>query len=306
MTNKTGPVRAIRSYMGANSGPLTQRTHIFYQARQDIITNLRVHNIANIYDAFDYNSNASGTKYQNNLNTASVVINGTKDVVTLGDIKWELVSGGKGSLVILFNRTTDLAPSEATFTSYYDDNKTKPASNCTGDGQAWGTSGVGVLFNNGTVCTEPVKSSCAGTGYFRQLSLQRQIYFEAPNAALSVATNYSSQYNNPLQIIFSSCSSQPLYAYKNISQPSNIGLAQPQLFPNPAQSFTNLSYISEKVSTLEITIYNALGIAVQRKTVTSNEGNNLITLNTQNLPSGIYQVLLRDRLKQTKMKLIVL
>ena len=31
IANKSGPVRAIRSYIGANSGPLTQREHIFYE-----------------------------------------------------------------------------------------------------------------------------------------------------------------------------------------------------------------------------------------------------------------------------------
>ena len=32
IVNKDGPVRAIRSYVGANSGPSTERTHIFYRA----------------------------------------------------------------------------------------------------------------------------------------------------------------------------------------------------------------------------------------------------------------------------------
>src|ERR1043166_6788523 len=31
--NKTGPVRAVRSYMGANSGPTTERDHLFYEQR---------------------------------------------------------------------------------------------------------------------------------------------------------------------------------------------------------------------------------------------------------------------------------
>ena len=35
-TNKDGPVRAIRSYMGCNSGPYAQREHLFYERRQDV------------------------------------------------------------------------------------------------------------------------------------------------------------------------------------------------------------------------------------------------------------------------------
>ena len=36
-------MRAIRSYVGANSGPLTERTHVFYRDRYTIVTDLRVH-----------------------------------------------------------------------------------------------------------------------------------------------------------------------------------------------------------------------------------------------------------------------
>jgi hypothetical protein len=59
--------------MGAVSGPLTQRTHIFYESRQDIRTDLRVHNIASIYDAFDYNSSANGMTYRNTVFDAPLV-----------------------------------------------------------------------------------------------------------------------------------------------------------------------------------------------------------------------------------------
>ena len=45
IANKSGPVRAIRSYIGANSGPLTVRQHVFYERREDITTYLRVHAI---------------------------------------------------------------------------------------------------------------------------------------------------------------------------------------------------------------------------------------------------------------------
>ena len=56
VTIKAGPVRAIRSYLGANSGPNTQRTHFFYDRREDIVTNLRVHSIPSIMDFFDYSA----------------------------------------------------------------------------------------------------------------------------------------------------------------------------------------------------------------------------------------------------------
>ena len=66
IANKSGPVRAIRSYIGANSGPLTQREHIFYERREDIRTYLRVHAIPGVMDYFDYAPAASGMTYKNN------------------------------------------------------------------------------------------------------------------------------------------------------------------------------------------------------------------------------------------------
>ena len=64
IANKSGPVRAIRSYIGANSGPLTERQHIFYERREDITTFLRVHAIPGMLDFFDYSPAASGMTYK--------------------------------------------------------------------------------------------------------------------------------------------------------------------------------------------------------------------------------------------------
>lgn len=194
-TNKTGAIRAIRSYMGANSGPLTQRTHLFYEGRQDIYTDLRVHTIASIYDAFDYSPAASGATYCNNANPNGVTIDGTQDTLASGDLSWEAVTGNQGSLVILHSRTTTLTNADATFSLYYDDNRLAPASNCTGDGQAWGTSGGGIVFGN--VCTDPLGGNCgtASTKY-RTYRSQRTVYFLQPNAGCPIAASFLNRRNN--------------------------------------------------------------------------------------------------------------
>jgi hypothetical protein len=127
---KAGPIRVIRSYMGAVSGPLTERTHLFYESRQDIATDLRVHNIVSVFDAFDYNPAANGMVYRNNLNTSGVTIDGQQDVVTTGVLNWEQVSGAPGTISILHRAVTNLTATDATFLSYYDDNAANPASNC--------------------------------------------------------------------------------------------------------------------------------------------------------------------------------
>jgi hypothetical protein len=52
-TNVDGPVRVIRSYLGANSGTYTQREHIFYRRTERVQTFLRVHAIPGIMDFYD-------------------------------------------------------------------------------------------------------------------------------------------------------------------------------------------------------------------------------------------------------------
>ena len=60
VANRVGPVRAIRSWVGANSGPSTQRTVIAYPGREDIVSDLRVHQIPSVMDLWDYSDAAIG------------------------------------------------------------------------------------------------------------------------------------------------------------------------------------------------------------------------------------------------------
>ena len=61
VANIDGPVRAIRSYIGANSGTYTQRDQIYWADRLDTNTYLRVHaGITDFVMAVDYSDAASG------------------------------------------------------------------------------------------------------------------------------------------------------------------------------------------------------------------------------------------------------
>ena len=142
IANKSGPVRAIRSYIGANSGPLSQREHIFYERREDIRTYLRVHAIPGIMDYFDYAPAANGMTYKNNANTGGVRVDGVPDSVTAGTLAWETVDGGQGGLSIVHTNATDIPG--FTSSSYYFDDKTPDSgaeTQCTGDATAYGNSG---------------------------------------------------------------------------------------------------------------------------------------------------------------------
>jgi hypothetical protein len=195
IANRVGPVRAIRSYIGANSGPLSQRDHIFYAQREDIRTFLRVHAIPGPWDFFDYSSAAIGMTYRNNRNTGGVTIDGNPETPAAGALTWESVDGPQGGLSIAHSLVTNI-PS-LTSTSHYLDDKTPGGgaeTQCTGDAQAIGQSGPWVSSN--------LPNTDPRTAGFNSLSSTRTIYFEAPGKANGAAR--AAQAASPFQFTVSS------------------------------------------------------------------------------------------------------
>lgn len=197
IVNKSGAVRGIRSYMGANSGVLTQREHLFYERRHDIRTFVRVHQISGLVSYFDYTPEAIGMTYRNDGNTGGVPIDGSPDVVAAGVLGWELVEGGQGSLIIVHGFDTDIPG--LTPTSYYlDSNATRPpVQQCTGDPWAYGSSGP--WFHGAIPCTDPV--TCPQ--YFYRFTIFRTLYYEAPGATVADAAARAQRRDTPLGIIVS-------------------------------------------------------------------------------------------------------
>lgn len=173
VVNKSGPVRAIRSYIGANSGPLTQREHVFYAERQDIRTFLRVHSIPSIMDFMDYDTAATGMTYYNSLNTGGVAVDGNPETPTAGAITWEAINGPHGAVIHGGTVSTDIPG--FTYTSYYLDDTSPPVAQCTGDGAAWGSSGLWV--QNTIPNTDPLLGSA------NYLNTTRTMYFKSPYAS---------------------------------------------------------------------------------------------------------------------------
>lgn len=151
VVNKNGPVRAIRSYVGANSGPLTQRTHLFYAGRQDVLTDLRVHAIPGVVDYLDLSPAASGMRYFNDRNRGGVPVDGQPDSLTRGRQNWELLTGSQGSVIQTHWMDTNI-PS-LPVTNYYLDDSTPSEAQCTGDAVSYGASGPWI--NGGIADTDP-------------------------------------------------------------------------------------------------------------------------------------------------------
>jgi hypothetical protein len=192
IVNKSGPVRAIRSYIGANSGPLTARQHIFYDRREDITTTLRVHAIPGVMDFFDYSPAASGMTYRSDVDPRGATIDGEPDAVNAGRIGWETVDGPQGGLSMVHRMKTDI-PSLG-WTSYYFDDKTPATSGaekqCTGDSAAYGSSGP--FVNQGIPNTDPRATP------FNSLVDERTVFYELPGK--SDGPKRSKQVDEPMEI----------------------------------------------------------------------------------------------------------
>jgi hypothetical protein len=200
VTSKNGPVRAIRSVMGANSGVGTQMTIKFTESRVDYQLDFRVHPIGGFFDVLDLNPNAVGMMYYNSQNPSGVQVNGVQDVlVTTNPNTWELYTGNQGSIAVGYDYQTDIPLGSNSFVeAYFDDGgTTNQLHTCTGDGFAYGASGFHLATG---LCTDywATASGCGAlASYFR---LNRRNYMLPPSTTPAQAATYADYGTNPISI----------------------------------------------------------------------------------------------------------
>ena len=183
LVNRTGPVRAIRSVVGANSGPMSERQQVFYDRRTDETTYLRVHPIPGIMSFWDYSAAASGMRYQNNNNPAGVIVDGRPDAVAPGPLRWESVDGPQGAATHVFSWEGTLGT--AGFTSFYRDDASAKACEGDADGSFRGASGPHVTTPIGTT---------DGTNPAERLTASRVTFFDAPGRSRGQARDREVRY----------------------------------------------------------------------------------------------------------------
>jgi hypothetical protein len=183
ITNISGPVRGVRSYIGANSGNLTAGTDFFYPRRVDTIFDLRVHTIGGVMNFDDLTTGLNGMRYSDALAPDGVTIDGAPDTLPAGLPAWQMVSGPQGSLVTV--RTVNTTIPGLPFDRWYLDDTTPSDVPCTGDAVAWGQHGAGAV--GPLPCTDPrfygIRSNCparAGQPTVDVLQGSRVRYFRAP------------------------------------------------------------------------------------------------------------------------------
>jgi hypothetical protein len=177
----------LRGYCGANSGPTTHRIHKFYEAREDVVTALRVHPIPSIMDFFDYSPAASGMTYRNDLNPTGIPIDGSPDMVANGPFHWEMVTGPQGTLVMTGLVDTDIPG--FSYSSYYQDLAPAPGQ-CTGDDSAYGASGLRIP--NAIPNTDPA------LGAYNFLVATRVIAYDGPDKDVALAQARALEAQQPL------------------------------------------------------------------------------------------------------------
>ena len=202
IVNISGPVRAIRSYIGANSYKYTVNTDIYYPDREDTVTDLRGHaGLPGYGSADDLATGTTGLTYSDPVNNG-ITIDGTPDTVTpityttgsAVPAAWQLVSGAQGSLVTVRTLDTDITGLNVT-TVYKDQNPASPAQ-CTGDAAAWGQNGMNVTSPAGSSVpvTDPTLTATPAT-----FVLHRYRYFQPPNLPTSTAAAIDTQARTPIQ-----------------------------------------------------------------------------------------------------------
>jgi hypothetical protein len=194
VANIDGPVRAIRSYIGANSGPKTQRTHLMYRDMEVIVTDLRVHAIPAMMDFVDYSAAATGMTYLSSTLPAGATIDGTQDAVPAAVPSWEAVSGQQGTIITTNRMVTSFAT--PTMVSFYRDQTTPPETQCWGDPSFLGASGVNI--------TSALPNTDPAATPFETLRGTRTVHFLAPvadSAAIgAMGTGLAADFDEPLDV----------------------------------------------------------------------------------------------------------
>jgi len=161
VANIDGPVRAIRSYVGANSGPLTQQTLTFYEDRYESVIDLRVHAIPGVMDFLDFSAAAIGMQYGNSELAGTVTIDGSADTPPGAIADWEYVTGAQGVVTWTNSLETSLPwpDLDAVADQIWVDDDNPAVQECWGDGDFLGAAGVDI--NTAIPNTDPRQAGAA-------------------------------------------------------------------------------------------------------------------------------------------------
>ncbi|RCH55668.1 hypothetical protein DJ568_07210 [Mucilaginibacter hurinus] len=293
IANINGPLRCIRSFMGCNSGPLTQRDNICYDQMEVINTYLRVHPIDGIMDFYDYAPLAGKMIYNNNNNMpgtsqtinghayTGILIDGKNDVVKPGLVKWEMINSTSGSIFrynLLHNPENVTGVFESTY--YYDSDKPDSFEpQCTGDAVAWGASGITIRrkdpLNRPTALpnTEIRFAGDLNRLWFTQYNMYLQ-----PETQLSERVHLINSIEKKIDV--------SITAWQHTADCENRKRVAVELYPNPSNGKFTLDIGGSVYQKVKMTIYDTQGKLVFHSDRVG-QINETIDI-SRNISSGIY------------------
>lgn len=292
VANIDGPVRAIRSYMGANSGPYTQREQVFYSTRQEMRTFLRVHSgMPQLMSFVDYSTAAQGMTYRNELYKPGMLVDGVRDYdyvtnpefpgteltdllypTTNGKLStWEQITGAQGTVNILSGVDTDISNLE--FRAYHLDQAntnqnfsivqgTKIGADatfqCSGDNNAFAASGMamkmpGPVLNSNIPNTDPRLASPSDPA--DNVKMTRVYEYGAPGQGVADVEARKEEFDRPLT--FTGADFDPVLDPAPTSFPTSWDFGSIDLSdgPTPARQFvfTNGGTYGRTFGTVQVT-----------------------------------------------------
>ena len=273
VAHRAGPVRAIRSVVGFNSGPLVQRDHVLYDRLSVVTTTMRVHPIRGIVLADDYSPEAVGWTFSTPASTS--VIDGRPDSVPDEVPAWSALRGDAGSAVSTLRVDTDLADLDLRL--HYLDSAAPGIPQCTGDAQALGTNGLWVASRLGN--TDPRDGPASAFAVVRRTAYSREPLSTASVAATAAALRA------PLRV-----TARPVAvtASAELAGPGRVRLSAPR--PHPSVRPAATLHVGAPAA-LRLDVVDALGRVVRvLRDGLVGPGAHPVALDLAALPPGPYRL----------------
>ncbi len=210
-------------------------------------------------DAYESNNTAATA----NTVSVSATVAGTRNglICPAGDIDWfkfNNLSTAKNIKVTLTN-----LPADYDIYLYRSTSTTKVLKSSV----KTGTTSESIAYNNGTVGTYMVKVQ----GY-------------------NNATNASGQYTLTIQIGSTTFRMNLDGTQQTISGSTEESLSNVNIYPNPANSMVNLEFNANQSGQAQIRFIDQMGRVAQTYYQTTTAGNNLMNLDINSVPAGVYFV----------------
>ncbi|MEM6782426.1 MAG: T9SS type A sorting domain-containing protein [Bacteroidota bacterium] len=193
---KDGPIRALRVVQGSNSGGLNLATYELYERYLVYSIAHQMHSTPGTTMFIDYSPMMAGMTYYSNQFPDGVAVDGVADRLA-GEyyqneyIEWDYLLGPQGSIVsglAVETNIPDLFPY-----SYYEDNTTPEVEQCTGDTEAYASSGNVYFFGQTTggnvPWTDPADLRSYDNGELRTLRMIRRVALDGITRTKQEADN---------------------------------------------------------------------------------------------------------------------